>query len=853
FKIDENYVGDPPALEITMNNLNDNIDKGFLTKLIEDVGEFDELNVYYHPGNQRHLGLARIVFQSVRAAKACIEKFNGKSVMGRILSVFNDPFGEECRNLIEQYTTAKRPLPTPAVVAPAPTAFTQRAIIPSLNSYQDDTVQPEKPAIPKPSIPPPPREELLHPMPEPIPDMAYMANDSHESFPRDRHPVGDDDDNWDDMVGENLSHGLPKDDISVSHRRDRTLSPEHYDRGRYNNDRYYDKRDRERKHHRGKHDYKRERSRSPRDRDRDRRDTVRDRMTEELKVILKKDFNKRMIEGIAFRKYEAWWDEQQRNKNKGIENQAPNKNDVKAPDINQIIGTGRETFNDQSMSSNCMGLRATIPKLPSFKRIRKVPSPVPQDEDSRKSEDQDVVQGSDDENWDELVDKSGLACTEVQPASRTQQGRRKGSLSSFSSSSSEEESSSDDNSDESDEESSLSDVDLAEAIPRLGTKKEDKQIYSDSDSDNEKRQIKSALPLKTIADIYSDTDSEHDLLSSTRKRELSRTPEGRTTPIPTNAADDLEDLSADEISPEPPRTPGQVATLYSFLTRGVDPEDINYIKQTYYKMLGDDMHNYWLNATHWGEHPATDRSYIPPPPKKRKKDEHKVHSTGCARTEGYYKIDPTEKARYKYHHLRGTAAETHLNKFKNTGPCSKPWQSKVQGLLREARSNQRRLLTAFGASTESELLKFNQLKFRKKQLKFAKSAIHDWGLFAMEPIAADEMVIEYVGQMIRPSLADFREQKYEAIGIGSSYLFRIDLETIIDATKFGNLARFINHSCNPNCYAKIITIEQEKKIVIYSKQPIGVNEEITYDYKFPLEDEKIPCLCGAQGCRGTLN
>lgn len=105
-------------------------------------------------------------------------------------------------------------------------------------------------------------------------------------------------------------------------------------------------------------------------------------------------------------------------------------------------------------------------------------------------------------------------------------------------------------------------------------------------------------------------------------------------------------------------------------------------------------------------------------------------------------------------------------------------------------------MTAFGTDTDSDLLKFNQLKFRKKHLKFAKSAIHDWGLFAMEPIAADEMVIEYVGQMVRPSVADQRETKYEATGIGSSYLFRIDLETIIDATKCGNLARFINHSCN---------------------------------------------------------
>jgi [histone H3]-lysine4 N-trimethyltransferase SETD1 len=321
----------------------------------------------------------------------------------------------------------------------------------------------------------------------------------------------------------------------------------------------------------------------------------------------------------------------------------------------------------------------------------------------------------------------------------------------------------------------------------------------------------------------------------------------------------------------------ETSLLFEFLTKGIDGEDIQYLKRSYDFLLQDDANSYWLNATHWVEHCTTERSLVAPPPaKKRKKDKEpdlRVHDTGCARSEGYYKINPKEKALYKYHHLKGSVAASH---FKKLDTEAKAIASKMQGISREARSNQRRLLTAFGASTESELLKFNQLKFRKKQLKFAKSAIHDWGLFAMEPIAADEMVIEYVGQMIRPVVADLRENKYEAIGIGSSYLFRIDLETIIDATKCGNLARFINHSCNvsisraqefldgtlyflalfpfqPNCYAKVITIESEKKIVIYSKQPIGVNEEITYDYKFPLEDEKIPCLCGAPGCRGTLN
>ena len=74
-----------------------------------------------------------------------------------------------------------------------------------------------------------------------------------------------------------------------------------------------------------------------------------------------------------------------------------------------------------------------------------------------------------------------------------------------------------------------------------------------------------------------------------------------------------------------------------------------------------------------------------------------------------------------------------------------------------------------------------------------------------------------------------------------------DFSCVCDLNVFFSLFR------QPNCYAKIVTLENEKKIVIYSKRDIQVNEEITYDYKFPIEDEKIPCLCGAPQCRGTLN
>lgn len=251
-----------------------------------------------------------------------------------------------------------------------------------------------------------------------------------------------------------------------------------------------------------------------------------------------------------------------------------------------------------------------------------------------------------------------------------------------------------------------------------------------------------------------------------------------------------------------------------FFTEGVDQEDIEYMKRAYTYLIQNDIPGTeMLHEVHWVDHCSTDRSFEPPPTKKRRKDEPekmKEHKTGCARTEGYYKMDLRDKARYKYHLSRGGVSTSDNN-------AASLAVQKMQSASREARSNQRRLLTAFGA-TESDLLKFNQLKFRKKQIKFAKSGIHDWGLFAMEPIAADEMVIEYVGQMVRsigycstyfilihhcilsfkvrPSVADLRESKYEAIGIGSSYLFRVDLETIIDATKCGNLARFINHSCN---------------------------------------------------------
>ncbi|XP_069380182.1 histone-lysine N-methyltransferase SETD1B-A-like [Paralichthys olivaceus] len=284
--------------------------------------------------------------------------------------------------------------------------------------------------------------------------------------------------------------------------------------------------------------------------------------------------------------------------------------------------------------------------------------------------------------------------------------------------------------------------------------------------------------------------------------------------------------------------------VHSVWKEGLDQEDARLLQSTYERL--QEQHNGlgWLSDTLWIPHPLTkaltDQS--------EEQNSWPNHRTGSARSEGFYKISRKDKLKY----LKNTKLDAELPSTSTQGtsiPAQQP-----SSLLRagsDFRSEQRRLLSSF--SCDSDLVKFNQLKFRKKRIRFSRSHIHEWGLFAMEPIAAEEMVIEYVGQIIRQVIADMREQRYEEEGIGSSYLFRVDQDTIIDATKYGNLARFINHSCNPNCYAKIITVESQKKIVIYSRQPISINEEITYDYKFPIEETKIPCLCGAESCCGSLN
>ncbi|KAI5084250.1 hypothetical protein GOP47_0001165 [Adiantum capillus-veneris] len=183
------------------------------------------------------------------------------------------------------------------------------------------------------------------------------------------------------------------------------------------------------------------------------------------------------------------------------------------------------------------------------------------------------------------------------------------------------------------------------------------------------------------------------------------------------------------------------------------------------------------------------------------------------------------------------------------------WLSK-----KENRRSSRRFIKLANSDVKTHYREYIRYKQEQgwKRLAVYKSSIHALGLYTSESIAKGEMVVEYVGEVIGLRVADKREADYLSNGRlqyrGACYLFRIDEENIIDATHKGGIARFVNHSCSPNCVAKIISVEKQKKVVFFAEKDIAAGEELTYDYKLDFETEnRLPCYCKSAECRGFLN
>jgi len=134
------------------------------------------------------------------------------------------------------------------------------------------------------------------------------------------------------------------------------------------------------------------------------------------------------------------------------------------------------------------------------------------------------------------------------------------------------------------------------------------------------------------------------------------------------------------------------------------------------------------------------------------------------------------------------------------------------------------------------------------------SPMQGMGAFATEHIPAGVRLIEYAGERLTPAQAEERYPDVEGER-HHTFLFAIDDDVVIDAAVDGNDARFINHSCDPNCDAVI----EDGRIWIEAIRDIEPGEELAYDYAYELEERhtleakrRFPCRCGARSCRGTL-
>ena len=140
-----------------------------------------------------------------------------------------------------------------------------------------------------------------------------------------------------------------------------------------------------------------------------------------------------------------------------------------------------------------------------------------------------------------------------------------------------------------------------------------------------------------------------------------------------------------------------------------------------------------------------------------------------------------------------------------------------------------------------------------KKIEARQSAIHGNGVFATEAIAKGERIIRYKGLLRTHEEVD--AVYADEADTGHTFLFTLNDKYVIDANVDGNDARWINHSCDPNCEAET----EDGRVFIRALRNIAAGEELFYDYGLVIDEPytpklkaQYPCWCGSKNCRGTL-
>ena len=273
-----------------------------------------------------------------------------------------------------------------------------------------------------------------------------------------------------------------------------------------------------------------------------------------------------------------------------------------------------------------------------------------------------------------------------------------------------------------------------------------------------------------------------------------------------------------------------------------------------------------------------------------------VNRTGCSRTEGYIPIREKYKDIYKdspsYTNNNsgamfqiGVAMESegfeHISPNTGTALGIGEWCRKSTVVSLDDRDRTSRAMNNvsnkenLSNARKYRLMQDQHEKSKERKYQVLRSSVAGYGVFAKTEIKKGEYIIEYSGDEVRPSISDLREQKYinnreqlyffsfngdawelEMRGKGKGKKCREVRELlVVDATKSGNAARFINHSCNPNCLSlEIINDKGREAIVILAKKDIMRGEELGYDYMLSEDGgkEEPDCRCGSVNCRGTM-
>jgi uncharacterized protein len=132
------------------------------------------------------------------------------------------------------------------------------------------------------------------------------------------------------------------------------------------------------------------------------------------------------------------------------------------------------------------------------------------------------------------------------------------------------------------------------------------------------------------------------------------------------------------------------------------------------------------------------------------------------------------------------------------------------------------------------------------KIKRKKSKLHGHGVFALETINKNKRIIDYAGELINNKQSEAREDRY--LSNGCIWVFRVNSKVSRDAAVGGNIARFINHSCRPNCWIDVDN--KTKTIWVRASKKINKGDELTYDYNTE-GDKVIPCNC-RPGCKTRL-